>query len=292
VACATGSYTKVQLVPTARFVVGQRYGVVVPAAAVRDAAGNPSVAATGAFRAPTVVEDASAAVVGTWPVAKSASALGGSYLRDHLANAFATWRFTGTSVTWWTMTGKAQGKAQVLVDGVRRLTVNNYSATTHWRVARTVKRLRAGTHTITVRVLGQKGAKAATGTYVTVDRFTAGKASTQTPLSALRTAFGKSYTSGRAVAADLRGEAVTLTFRGTSVTWTTMRSATQGKAAVYVDGKLKATVDNYAAKTSYGVRRAIAKLSDSVHVLKIVVLGTHHKGGKGNLVTVDRIAVS
>jgi len=71
-----------------------------------------------------------------------------------------------------------------------------------------------------------------------------------------------------------------------------VRGPSQGKAQVWLDGVLKATVDNYAATTSYGVKRALTRLADKVHTLRIVVLGKHHTGGKGNTVTVDRFAVA
>ena len=38
--------------------------------------------------------------------------------------------------------------------------------------------------------------------------------------------------------------------------------------------------------------RTLTGLSDKVHTLKLVVLGTHHKGGTGTWVTVDRFLVT
>ena len=102
---------------------------------------------------------------------------------------------------------------------------------------------------------------------------------------------GSHFFGRHAASADLAGESVTLRFRGTSVTWTTMRSRTQGKAAIYVDGVRKAVVDNYSTTTRYNVRRLFRNLGDRVHTLRIVILGKHHKGGRGNIVTVDRFAI-
>jgi hypothetical protein len=185
------------------------------------------------------------------------------------------------------------GKAQLLVDGTSKGTFSNYSSKAKFHVARTVQGLRNGKHTVTVKVLGVKGAKIAKGTFVAVDAFTVGKTRTATPtlVTTLRSIASKSFLGGHATVADLKGVTVTLAFRGTGIVWTTMKSVTQGKAAVYIDGKLKATYDDYAAKTAYKVTRSISKLFDKVHTLRIVVLGTHHKGGKGNLVTVDQFKV-
>jgi bacillopeptidase F len=96
---------------------------------------------------------------------------------------------------------------------------------------------------------------------------------------------------GHATVADLAGQAISMTFRGTSVTWVTVHGADQGKAAVFVDGVLKGTYDDYTAKSSYNVKHTVSHLPDKVHTVKIVVLGKHHKGAKGNVVTVDRFTV-
>jgi hypothetical protein len=36
----------------------------------------------------------------------------------------------------------------------------------------------------------------------------------------------------------------------------------------------------------------VSGLADTVHTLRLVVLGTHHKGAKGGLVTIDRLVVA
>ena len=82
-----------------------------------------------------------------------------------------------------------------------------------------------------------------------------------------------------------------MAFRGRSFTWYTVRSRSQGKARIYVDGVLKATFDNYALATTYHVGRVVRGLTDKVHTVRIVVLGRHHKGATGNQVTVDRFAI-
>ena len=43
---------------------------------------------------------------------------------------------------------------------------------------------------------------------------------------------------------------------------------------------------------AFGVKRVVSKLSDTVHTLNLVVLGTHHKGATGTWVTVDRFQVT
>ena len=70
-----------------------------------------------------------------------------------------------------------------------------------------------------------------------------------------------------------------------------MTAANQGKAAVYVDGKLMTTADNYSASTRSGIARAVRGLSDTVHTLRIVVLGKHRAVANGSFIVVDRFNV-
>jgi bacillopeptidase F len=214
-------------------------------------------------------------------------------VREHLAGAAASYRFRGSKLTWWTVTGPTQGKAAVYVGSRRIATVNNYAAAVHYRVARTFRHLGKGAHTLTVKALGRKGAKAGRGTFVSIDAFTVGTKRTNTPhlTSAWHRARASKFSGGHAATATLAGQAVSLRFRGTSITWTTLRNRSQGKARVYVDGVLKGTVDNYAATTLYKVRRVVRNLTDTVHTIRIVALGKHRKGGRGTTVTVDRFAI-
>lgn len=292
VACA-GQFQKLRLTPTSSLVAGQRYTITLATGATHDLGGNPSAATSRAFRAALTVEENNGVLRSAWPTVAATAAYGHSYVREHLAGASASWVFTGTSVTWWTVTGPSFGKAAVYVDGVRKATFDNYAIATHYRVARAVKGLSKARHTVTIRVLGVKGATAGKGTFVAVDGFTVGATRTVTPALtvAMRQLSSTHFRAGHARVMDLNGESVTLTFRGTSITWLTERATNQGRAAIYVDGVRMLVVDNYAAATSYGVKRTISKLADKVHTVKIVALGTHHKGGKGNQVTTDGFTV-
>ena len=60
-----------------------------------------------------------------------------------------------------------------------------------------------------------------------------------------------------------------------------------GKAKVYVDGVLKATVDNNSKRGGWNVRRAVTGLSDAVHTVKIVVAGKR-RASTGTTIVVDR----
>jgi hypothetical protein len=293
VACS-GSFTALRLTPRAPFTPGQHYTVQVIAGAAQDSAGNPSVANSSAFRGSRTEQENSAAARATWATVRAKAAYGHTFVRQSLAGATATYIFKGTNVTWWTVTGKNQGKATVYIDGARKAYVDNYAAATHFRVARRYTRLGNRTHTLRIVVRGLKGAKAGTGTFVSVDAFSVGKTRANTPRIAMtwRSAVNRHYSAVHAAVARFRNETLSFTFRGTAVSWFTQRGRNQGKVAVYVDGVRKAVVDNYAAKTAFSVRRSVTRLADKVHTLKLVVLGTHHRGATGTWVTVDRFTVT
>jgi hypothetical protein len=283
------STSSVWLTPVAPLVPGESYQVVV-ASTVADLAGNPAAATAKAFRATTAQQETSRAAAYSWRNVATSQAKGGSYRVEHRAGATASFRFTGTAVTWYTVTGRAFGLANVYVDGVRKLVVNNYSSTTHYGVARTVSHLSNAVHTLRISVVGHKGAAAGTDTQVAVDAFKVGAVLTVTPSLAMTwrhagsvVAWGAAYSAG-----DLAGDRVVMTFRGTAVTWYTLRARSMGVAAVYIDGHLRATLDQFVTSTTMSrIGRNFGGLTNARHTIVIVVLGRHHAGGTGNTVAID-----
>jgi hypothetical protein len=219
----------------------------------------------------------------------AASALGGSYLVERRAGATVAWSFTGTALTWFTLTGPSYGRAAVYVDGTRKASVNNYAASAHAKVARTVTGLRAGAHKVVIRVAGVKGSTKGKDTLVAVDGFRVGATTWATPsvTASWQSVAASSASGGHYVRDNLAGASVSFTFRGTGVTWLTATGPTMGKAAVYLDGALVRTVDGYAAATHYRVGRSLTGLADKRHVVKVVVLGTRSARAKGTDVVVD-----
>src|SRR5205085_3342122 len=107
----------------------------------------------------------------TWRVTSASPAYGHSFTTDDVKGAQAVYRFTGPTVTWYTVTGPDQGLAAVAIDGHSKGSVNDYAAARHHRVARTFAGLGAGSHTIVITVTGRKGSAKGTGTAVSVDAF-------------------------------------------------------------------------------------------------------------------------
>ena len=282
-----GAVRGVTVTPVRPLVPGQRYTLAV--SGVKDGSGRP-VTASASFRASTSEQETSAAAGFSWRKASAAGAYGRSYLVADRKGAAAAYRFTGKKVTWFTTTGPTQGRAKVYVDGALRARVNNWSATNTWHVARTVKGLKAGTHVLRVVVTGAKGAPAG-GTAVAVDAVRVdAKKVVKSPALALgwRSAAVSKASGGRYAVEHLKGAATSFTFAGTSVTWLTSRGPAMGRAKVYVDGVLKAKVDNYAARLRWGVRRSVTGLSQGTHTVTVVVTGAKRRASSGTDVVVDR----
>ena len=295
--CSTGFVKTASLRPTSLITPGQHYTVFIAATGtphITDFGGLTVAQASQDFRGGLFQQGEGAATTFTWRVVKTSSAFGGSYVVDHVAGASASYRFTGSSIIWYTNIGPNYGIADLYVDGVLRATANSYSSSTHYRAAFTVSGFAYGKHTLTVRARGAKGSSHGTGTDVAVDAFRSGSSIISSP--------GLSYTWGVVKASsasagayswsDEGGSTASFTFRGTQVEWDTVLGPQMGRARVYIDGVLKLSADNYSGTTTYGVAKIFSGLSDAVHTVKIVVLGTHRSSSHGSFVAVDRWVVT
>jgi bacillopeptidase F len=242
------------------------------------------------FLVPTDVEQGSAAVSYRWRTVRNHPVYGRSYVVERQAGASVSFAFRGHNVTWFTVTGPSQGKAEVSIDGRSKGTFDQYASSIHYKVARTFKGLPSGEHTITVSVLGRPGSAKAKDQLVAVDAFRVGPTVTATPTLDVRwrTARESAASGGSFASSGLTGASATFTFRGTGVDWYTVRGPNQGRAQILVDGELLRTVDGYAPVATYGVVRSITGLPDDVHTLRIVATGTSRAISTGTLVSVDR----
>jgi bacillopeptidase F len=244
------------------------------------------------FAMPTSVQELDPAISYGWQAASARRAFGRSYAVERLAGATASFTFSGKSVTWYTLTGPAQGKAAVSIDGVPRGTFDQHSDRPGFKVPRTFTGLGPGTHTIKIRVLG-RGSSAAADTQVAVDAFEAGGTlvANPEPVTSWGLAREPGASGGRFAASDLEGSSIELTFRGTGLEWQTVRGPQHGRAEIHVDGVLVRRLDNYASEPTFGVVRRVSGLADGVHTLRIVVLGEGRRATQGTLVAIDRFSV-
>jgi bacillopeptidase F len=248
-----------------------------------------SVSGVQAFRASTDEQDSSSAAGYRWKAAASAHAYGRSYQVESGKGATASVAFRGSAITWYTMTGPAEGRASVYVDGVKKAAVNNWSAATKWHVPRTVSGLKPGAHRLQIVVAGAKGSTKGTGTDIVLDAVKVAKKLLATPaaVTTWRRVKTSAASGGGYTASTQRGATASLVFRGTSLAWVSARGPAMGKAKVYVDGVLKTTVDGYAKRSAWNIRRTVTGLSDTLHTVKIVVTGKR-RASTGTTVVVDR----
>ena len=139
-----------------------------------DRSGNGATPVEQGFAPPTEVEENSPAVRYTWRNVTAPTAYGRSYVVQNAAGAAASYTFTGSSITWYTVIGPAQGQASVWIDGQPRGLFNGYAPSGRNRVPHAFGGLAPGEHTITVHVLGKKGSNAGMDTQVAIDAFQAG----------------------------------------------------------------------------------------------------------------------
>jgi hypothetical protein len=86
---------------------------------------------------------------------------------------------------------------------------------------------------------------------------------------------------------------MTVPFTGTGIVWRGLRDPWSGKAEVFVDGVLKATVDTYAAaEADQSALYTVSGLTNASHTLKIHVLGSKGGASGGNWVWVDAFDVT
>jgi hypothetical protein len=298
VSCSGGNATKAFLHPTSLITPGQHYTVHIAetgaSPTVTDFGGLTVAEATHDFRGGLVQEGEGLGTSAMWRTVTTASAFGGSYTIDHVAAATASFRFTGSSITWYTNVGPSYGIADLYVDGILRATANSYRTANAYRAAFTVSGFRYGKHTLTIRVRGAKGSSHGTGTNIAVDAFRSGSSIIASPsvtytfgVAKAAAAFGGAYASS-----DEFSSTAFFTFRGTAVEWDTVLGPYMGAAKVYIDGILKLSADNYAATNTYRIARIFSGLSDTVHTIKIVVLGRHRAASHGSYVAIDRWVVT
>ena len=149
-----------------------KHTVTVSVTGTKNPLSSDSIVSLISFRSNGIEHDLAAPAVNVvgWKKTTSAAASFGGYVSAAAAGKRVTVPFTGTGIDWVTQTCKACGKATVSIDGGAPTTVDLYSATTLNQVVEPFRNLAAGSHTLTINVLGTKRS-AATGTSVVVDDF-------------------------------------------------------------------------------------------------------------------------
>jgi hypothetical protein len=229
-----------------------------------------------------------------WSGVTSTRATGGGYRVASSSMAFAAVPFTASRVTYVARTGPDKGIARVQVDGRAFGRVDLYTAKARRRAV-AVSGLRPGKHVIRVEATGAKNVRS-TGRAATLDGFVVGGARRDDDSSAVvydrwHGARSANADGGSARESWTRGASTSLRFKGTSVTWLTVKGPRQGRARIVLDGHRLATVDNYAAARTWHVPRTYGGLSAGAHTIKVMVLGRHSAASAGNRIFSDAFVV-
>ncbi|MBI1802790.1 MAG: SBBP repeat-containing protein [Chloroflexi bacterium] len=243
------------------------------------------------FAAPTVAQDiANGVSYNGWHGVGDLHASGGAYRVSKVAKDSATFKFSGTSITWVTRKGPDQGKAQVTIDGVNKGTLDLYSPTVQWNVQQSFGGLTNASHTLVVKVAGTKN-PGSTDFNVALDAFIVGSTTTQESALAVQydswtgvsdtRAFGGSYRTSKTASAT-----ASWTFSGTQVDWITALGPSYGQAKVFLDGVDQGTIDLYAATQQWKAVKAFTT-GAGTHTIQVQVLGTKNPLSRGTQVLVD-----
>jgi hypothetical protein len=229
-----------------------------------------------------------------WHGVTDSTANGGTYRSSNTYGDFATFKFSGTSISWLTRKGPSQGIAKVYIDNVLQPSVDLYATSTS-NYTKTYTGLSSTTHTIKVVDTNTKNASS-TGYNLALDGFQVGTTITQDGSGKISYDY---WTGGNSVNASggayrtttSANQFASLTFTGTSVDWITATGPSAGKADVTIDGVDKGIVDLYASTQHWSVARSYTGLSSGSHTIKVTALGTKNTASTSTKVIVDAFTV-
>jgi hypothetical protein len=254
---------------------------------------------------------------------------GGGAMQSTVAGATATFQFSGTSVTWIGARSDDGGTAEVSVDGgpVRQISLVSRPNEKHTPVV-TLHDLGAGQHTLTIRVTSAAPVVvdafdveapivshkqendpdvAYTGTWIPPDLTNADPCAGNpdpTCVSDPHEDHSGDWSGGGVQSAPepvrggarfttTAGDALTFTFRGTSVTWQSGRGPDFGIATVQVDGGPAVDVDTYSPTPKFQeVLFRANGLANGKHTLTITATDRRNGASSGNKIVVDAFDVT
>ena len=238
-------------------------------------------------------EEEGAGIRPAWARDHDRRAIGRTYRWEHRRRASMSFAFSGGSVTLFTMSGAAMGRARVSVDGHPVRTFDGYARRFRGGTRHRFTGLGGGPHELTVTVLGTKRPRAK-GTRVGIDALLFGGRLHRdpTPIDASWGAVEDARASaGTYVKSDNAGAAISLRFVGDRLTLRALRGPKMGHAAILLDGRRLRTIDLYAPRPGYASIGIARDLRETRHVVRVKVLGTHRGASEGSIVAIDRWTV-
>jgi GH25 family lysozyme M1 (1,4-beta-N-acetylmuramidase) len=291
VSCGAGPVLRATLRPSEPLIAGQSYVTVAnpngASTTIVDRAANALPTTPASFRAATEVQETAPGIAFRWGTRADARASGGSYVFEHRVGAAATFSVTGSTVTLWTAAGPGFGDTRIEVDGEFRTRLHGHRSS-FTLVPHTFTGLGRGAHTLTAIVLASaSGGHTGTGIDTIADAAGA-RSRPATTTAGWGSVTAAQADGGRYRVTGVAGAQTTLRFRGTAISLRTVTGRGFGTAQIWIDGSLvRPHFDVSAPTTTVGVIRTFGGLTDTVHTIRVVVLGIAGKDGSGTDVAVD-----
>lgn len=259
----------------------------------------------------SIIDDANSATVysGTWNAVNNDATYNANTCHyGNIANDYVQYSFTATGVDWYGLKNSDLGMAAVYIDG--NLVQSNIDCYGTSRVVSklfSITGLANASHTIQVKVSGTKNASS-TGTYLVHDYFNI-RTDTSSAGATIQVndADGSTNYSGTWIYAANEGAGVYLnndchisntansffqySFSGTSVAWYGLKNVDLGMAAVYIDNVLvQNNIDCYSTTRAVNKLFSTMGLSNSIHTIKVVVIGTKNPASAASYLVHDYFA--
>ncbi|MFP5223969.1 MAG: hypothetical protein ACLGH3_00180, partial [Actinomycetota bacterium] len=292
--CSEPQVRRALLSPSDLLIPGQYYEVEVnPEGADPIVEADDDVVPTRSrtFRGHRWVQDPFETHIYAWDIVKTADAEGGKFVRERLAGARVLGTFTGDSFTWYTLVGPDQGRGSVVVDGELVAVIDNSAAQTRLKAKRTFAGFGPGEHEFMIYVKGEGGARGG-GAYISVDAIEDSEGLRRNPKLTYRWSLRpEPLVSSNTISRSLtRDAAMFTTVRGTGLSLQMIAGPDQGIAQLWVDGKLRGTKDLYAPGRQV-VKFGVGGLTDTLHLVKLRVVGTKDAASRDTLITFDELTV-
>lgn len=236
---------------------------------------------------------------------------GGTIRYSNVTDDYAIFRFSGTQIDWYTVTGPNRGIAAVSIDNGPETAVDLYTADAEWNAkVWSSPVLGNGEHLLKIRVAGTKHANSG-GYYVLLDGVKL------SPLSSAPSPYyndhlagsdpfefaysGTGWVSENAVQtsngtvrySNVANDEVAFTFTGKQIWWYSDPGTNRGIAAVSIDNGPETMVDLYSPDAAWNkIVWSSPVLTDGEHTLKIRVTGARHAGSDGAYVLVDGVGLT
>jgi len=201
-----------------------------------------------------------------------------------MSGAQATFKFTGTGISWIGARGPQTGIANVTLDGVALPPVDTYSPTEQIQAEVFARKDLADTaHTLTIEVTGQQNA-ASTSPLIVVDAFEVTLSGTRHQDTDPAIAYGagwaqdnrdKAYSEGATAESNTTGAQATISFTGTGIRWIGARGPQTGIARISLDGTVVDDSFDTFSTTEGPQHTDFFKdgLANTAHTLTIEVIG-------------------